>query len=311
MNLDRHPICYPTITDRSCLLSLIAADPDAGPTSGLRRLGLVGPSRDRDADGAAPAGVRGPGHVRGSWCDPAEPAGACLVGSPLALAAVQLAPLPGRIARRLSPRSHAIHSVGVLPDLARTTTRRRPCPSRSHPGPRPASIGRRPCAGCSAPGLPDAVLRGRPRRRPARPDIAGLGKRRSRRCSCSRRSGWSSSSAGPRACTGPMSRGRSPSWAPSVADQMAAPGQYVLERLDHPDQPRGGWVVTPQPCASAAVGGLMGGPGAYLALAAPGPAAGSGTGPAWSGPAGRPGVVAELASGSTRTAAGSRSALSC
>jgi hypothetical protein len=37
----------------------------------------------------------------------------------LVLAAVQLAPLPARIAGRLSPRSQEVHSLGMLPDLAR------------------------------------------------------------------------------------------------------------------------------------------------------------------------------------------------
>ena len=47
---------------------------------------------------------------------------------------------------------------------------------------------------------------------------------------------------------------------------MAAPGHRVLNRLDHPAQPEAAGPCHPR-SAVTAIGGLIGGPGAYLALA--------------------------------------------
>ena len=61
--------------------------------------------------------------------------------------------------------------------------------------------------------------------------------------------------------------GHAPSWGPSTLDQLHAPGRVVLRPLADEAAGIGPWVL-PRPEPAAAIGPLMGGTGAYLAMAA-------------------------------------------
>ncbi len=61
--------------------------------------------------------------------------------------------------------------------------------------------------------------------------------------------------------------GTGPSWAPSLADALDAPGSSLLRAVPMADG-SAGLAVVPHPRPARAIGPMMGGPGAYLALAA-------------------------------------------
>lgn len=61
--------------------------------------------------------------------------------------------------------------------------------------------------------------------------------------------------------------GEAPSWAPSLADQLDVPGVYVLQPISDGSRDAQIWVV-PRPRIPRAIGGLMGGSGSFLALTA-------------------------------------------
>ena len=111
-----------------------------GDHPGLRRPGLVGPSDGGGSDAPAPAGVRGAGHVMPILVHLAEPAGPAGWARPGA-GGRSTGPIAGTARQPDFAAMHALHSVGVLPELARTTTRTRPCPSRSQSR-TPASVDR-------------------------------------------------------------------------------------------------------------------------------------------------------------------------
>ena len=61
--------------------------------------------------------------------------------------------------------------------------------------------------------------------------------------------------------------GRAPFWAPSTLDLLRSPGTYVLRPLAEPDGGIGPWLL-PRPDRDLAIGGTLGGSGAFLAFAA-------------------------------------------
>jgi hypothetical protein len=186
----------------------------------------------------------------------------------LLLAVAQVAPLPAQWAGLVSPRSRAIHVLGVLPDRVRADD-----PSAELPevggGRSPATVDR------------SATLRW----------LAGAG-------ACLALFGvvghfadrlghalvvWGSVVAAFAANTtfalvqllgqsgglyGAIEPGRGPAWGPSLADVLATPGASALRPLAEPGRAGmgSGWAVE-VPDRPFLIGSLMGGPGAFLALA--------------------------------------------
>lgn len=61
--------------------------------------------------------------------------------------------------------------------------------------------------------------------------------------------------------------GKAPGWGPSLVDQWTVPGAIELKTISAPGGSASNWVL-PRPIVPDSVAGLMGGPGAFLALAA-------------------------------------------
>jgi hypothetical protein len=202
--------------------------------------------------------------ARRSWhliLSPLAPVGLLALG----LAALQLVPLPAALAGRLSPHAQALHTRGVLPELARA----------DDPEARlPEALGSRTPASVDRP----ATLRW----------LLGAAACLAVFCVVAHDADrldrtvwiWGSVVAplfvftgfgvvqlvgGVEGLYGWFEPGKAPAWAPSTADLLTTPGMRVMKRLEHPSGADSAWVV-PDPGPVAAVGGLMGGPGAYLAL---------------------------------------------
>jgi len=180
----------------------------------------------------------------------------------LLLAAVQLAPLPGALAGRLSPRARAWHARRVPPELARADDPAAELPEPA--GSRSAATLDRPATlrwlvGASACLAIFAVVAHATDR---------LGRLRLVWGSIVAAFGLNSAivlvqlAGGSAGLYGSIEPGRGPAWGPSADDLLTTPNATTLR-----DAGDSGWPLT-QPGRPFLVGSLMGGPGAYLALGA-------------------------------------------
>ncbi|QDV33815.1 O-antigen ligase family protein [Tautonia plasticadhaerens] len=185
----------------------------------------------------------------------------------LGLAAAQLTPVPSGLARRLSPESRSLHSRGILTGLALQDDRAAELPealaSRT-----PTTVDRSATLRWlfdASIGLVVLVTSARFARRLGRTMVI-----------------WGSVVAVFGLMTGVglvqligdapglwgfITPGRGPSWAPSTLDLLAAPGASVLRPLAEEGGALGPWMLA-RPDRPFFIGGLLGGPGAYLAIAA-------------------------------------------
>jgi hypothetical protein len=204
--------------------------------------------------------------LQGSWRllkSPLAPLGALAV----LLGVVQLAPLPAPWAETLSPRSRAVHALGALPGLVAADDESA-TPPESEARRTPATLDRgatlRWVVGATACLALFCV-------------VAHFADRLGHALVV-----WGSVVAGFFLNTvfglvqlvGPTSGlygflepGQGPTWTPSRADLLSAPGTTVLRLVGESATGREGWALE-QPERPFAFGTLMGGPGAYLALAA-------------------------------------------
>jgi hypothetical protein len=185
----------------------------------------------------------------------------------LMLAVVQLAPWPGALLRWVSPRSAAVHAHGLLPERAEADD---PEGGSSRSA---AAVGRAPLT----------VNRSATLRWLVSASVclavfcvvAHYADRLGRSLVV-----WGSVIASLFVCTtfgvvqlaggveglyGMIETGKGPSWSPSTSDLLAAPSVTVLRPAGR--APASVWTVK-RPDTPAAIGGLMGGPGAFLALGA-------------------------------------------
>jgi hypothetical protein len=178
------------------------------------------------------------------------------------LALVQIAPLPAGLARRLSPRARAAYTLGALPEAARADDPAAELVDVS--GMRtPATLDRSATLRWAVGALGCLALFG----------VAGHFADRLDRSLLV----WGAVVGSLFVCTaiavvqvlgrteglyGFLQPGRAPVWAPSTADLLATPNQTVLRELSGN---AGSAAILPD--RPAAMAGLPGGPGAFLALA--------------------------------------------
>ncbi len=201
--------------------------------------------------------------LEGTWRVVASPLG--LVGAlALALALGQLAPLPAALAKRLSPRAQALYGVGFVPDQAHADDPERPLPPTLEVVRSPATLDRPATLRwlVGALGCWTLFL------------VASQFVDRVGRCLWV----WGGVLAGFLVVTvfgfvqwvsgrgglyGFLAPGSSPWFAPSMADVLHAPGATALRPVGEAPNV---WAF-PVPDPAFHLAGLVGGPGAYLALA--------------------------------------------
>jgi hypothetical protein len=182
----------------------------------------------------------------------------------LALAVVQIVPIPSAIARRISPRSYSAQAHGLTPDRPATTDS--------------AIAAESGLARLSLSLDRSATLRW----------LGGAIACLAIFCVCASFCDrlahtmvvWGSVVASLFLCAtlglvqlvgqaeglyGFIEPGKGPAWSPSTADLMAVPNVVVLREAGEGDRPHGGWAVK-RPDRPTAIAGLLGGPGAFLAL---------------------------------------------
>lgn len=201
----------------------------------------------------------------GGWRALKSPLGA-LAGLVLVLGAVQLVPLPPALAGRLAPRARAAHALGVLPDRVAEDD-----PGRTLPDPGPARTPITVDRAATLRWLVGAVACFALFR-----VAAGFADRLGRALVI-----WGGVVAalfvstafacvqvlgGTPGLYGFLEPGRAPAWAPSTADLMASPNETVLREVAPAGDPAAGAWAVPEPDRPAAVGGMLGGPGAFLAF---------------------------------------------
>lgn len=185
----------------------------------------------------------------------------------LALAALQLAPLPSRLAGRLSPRARAVYALGTLPDRALADD-----PSATWPEPasgrspatldRPATL--RWLAGALA-GLALFAVAGRFADRLQHAlviwgsIVAAFG--------VTTALALVQLAGGSPTLFGLVDPGRGPSWGPSTADLAALPSATAFRVVAASANLPTPWALA-APDRPYSLGTLLGGPGAYLALGA-------------------------------------------
>ena len=204
------------------------------------------------------------------------------------LAVVQVAPLPPALAAKLSPRSRAVYSQGVLPDRALADDPAVELPEGSlvalageprPPGDAPLA-GRPPRAAWACSGAWPTSPTGSA----ARPWSGGRSSRPSRR---TRRSPWSRSPEARPGSSASIEPGPGRPWVPSRAILLTTPNATALRALpEAAPRPRrvGGRPARPP----RTLGTLPGGAGAYLALASLGLPLALGLALHWIAPAGQP-----------------------
>lgn len=184
----------------------------------------------------------------------------------IGLAMVQLFPLPGRLARAISPRARAAYTLGTLPDRALEDD-----PSArlgdEGGGRTPATVDRPATLRWAAGAAACLVLFCAAAHFADRLDRALLV------WGCVVGSLFLVTTIGfiqllgrTEGLYGFLHPGRAPAWAPSAADMLAAPGTVALRALPRRAGAEGGWAIL-RSDEPGALGGLPGGPGAYLALA--------------------------------------------
>lgn len=189
-----------------------------------------------------------------------------LGGLMVGLALLQLVPLPAAIARRLSPRAHQAHALGVLSDAARADN-----PDREPEAPpairTPATVDRSAtlrwlvgavgclCLFCA---------------------VGGFANRLDRSCVvwgavvgsvflCAT-VGLIQLLGGTRGAYGFLVPGQSPAWAPTPDSVLNTPAWVAFRERASTGARDGRWAAA-EPAPSVVVAGLPGGSGAYLALA--------------------------------------------
>lgn len=183
----------------------------------------------------------------------------------LVLGLVQLAPLPAALASRLSPRSQALYSVGFVPEMVQGDDPDRELPAVIDVVRSPVTLDRPAtlrwmlgAIACLAVfGVTSSVVdRVRLFHGVTGAVIAGL--------LVNATFGLLQIAGGSGGLYGILRPGSAPSWAPSTADLLASPVPAVL-------RPVGGGASTPwanlSPRPVFLLGSLLGGPGAFLALA--------------------------------------------
>ncbi len=168
----------------------------------------------------------------------------------LGLALVQLAPLPSGLVGRLSSRSEALHAEAEAGGGRATITVDRPATLRW-------LAGGAACLAvfCAAGHFADRVGR---LRLVWGSVVAAFGL-----CTVF---GAVQACSGSGGLYGWIQPGQGPPWAPTLADSLSTPGSASLRLAADPDD-AGRWAVS-RPGAAFEVGPLMGGPGAFLAMAA-------------------------------------------
>jgi hypothetical protein len=183
----------------------------------------------------------------------------------IGLAVVQLAPLPARLAERLSPRARALYAVGALPDrvLADDPTAPLPEPAASRS---PATVDRPATLRWLAGAIVCLALFAVAARYADR-----LGHALVIWGSLVTAFGLTTALAlvqlagGSATLFGLVDPGRGPSWGPSMADLATIPNTTALRVVAPPATLRTSWALA-VPDRPYHLGTLMGGPGAYLAL---------------------------------------------
>ncbi len=221
----------------------------------------------------------------------------------LLLAIVQLAPLPGRLAEQLSPRSREVYTLGTLSERAQADDPSADL-SQAVAGRTPISVDR------------SATLRW----------LAGAAACLAVFCVVAHFSDrlghalliWGGVVASLFLCTafgivqvsgsvhglyGAYEPGKGPDWAPSKADLLAAPNTTVLRGSADRRRPDVSWALQ-RPDRPEAIGGLMGGPGAFLALGSLALPLALGLHPATALPPRQPGAAAFASAASRHDAPG-------
>ncbi|MBX6314311.1 MAG: O-antigen ligase family protein, partial [Isosphaeraceae bacterium] len=186
----------------------------------------------------------------------------------LLLAVVQLTPLPGRLAARLSPRSRAVHVLGLLPDQALAEDPSLPLPDLD-PGRTPITLDRpatlRWLVGASA-CLALFVVVAHYTDRLARAQLVwgsvlvGL--------FLNTALGLVQLLGGAGGLFGCLIPGQAPAWAPSLSDLTTVPAATLLRVAPEPGGAESAAWVLARPERPFLIGSLMGGARTYLALAA-------------------------------------------